>query len=91
MQLPDGSTLDVFGSGGGDRVAEGLSDILQTDVSVLGRIPLDPPVREAADAGTPAVLSAPDSAAAQALDEVAGALAGRERGLAGMKLGLSPR
>jgi ATP-binding protein involved in chromosome partitioning len=40
---------DVFGSGGGDRLAEELG------VPLLGRIPLDPRLREAGDAGEPLV------------------------------------
>ena len=42
---------DVFGSGGGDRLAEELG------VQLLGRIPLDPRVREAGDAGEPLVTA----------------------------------
>ncbi len=42
---------DVFGSGGGDRLAEELG------VQLLGRVPLDPRVREAGDAGEPLVTA----------------------------------
>jgi ATP-binding protein involved in chromosome partitioning len=40
---------DVFGSGGGERLAE------QLELPLLGRIPLDPRLREAGDAGEPLV------------------------------------
>jgi ATP-binding protein involved in chromosome partitioning len=40
---------DVFGQGGGERLADEL------DVPLLGRIPLDPRLREAGDAGEPLV------------------------------------
>ncbi len=90
LTLPDGSTMEVFGSGGGDRVAETLSQRFGYDVKVLGRVPLDPALREGGDAGQPIVESDPTSPAAVQLREVADALVGRGRGLAGMQLGLTP-
>lgn len=57
--------IDVFGSGGGERLAREMG------LPFLGRIPLDPAVRRAGDAGHPTVLSAPDSPAGKALTEVA--------------------
>src|SRR5215216_331039 len=50
---------EVFGSGGGDRLAAELG------VKVLGRIPLDPLLRESGDAGVPLLAAAPDSETAQ--------------------------
>ena len=41
------------------------------ELPFLGRIPLDPAVREAGDAGRPTVVDAPDSGAGQALTAVA--------------------
>jgi ATP-binding protein involved in chromosome partitioning len=90
LTLPDGSTMEVFGSGGGDRVAETLSQRFGYDVPVLGRIPLDPSLREGGDAGKPIVESDPTAPAAVVLRSVADRLAGRGRGLAGMQLGLTP-
>lgn len=90
MVLPDGSVLDVFGSGGGAAVAAGLSRTMGHDVPLLGSIPLDPRLRASADAGHPLVLAEPEAPAAVALRSVARALAGRPRGLAGMSLGISP-
>ncbi len=82
--------LEVFGSGGGKRVAQTLSGRFGYDVPVLGEIPLDLSLREGGDAGTPIVDTHPDSPAALALTQVARTLSGRGRGLAGMQLGLSP-
>jgi ATP-binding protein involved in chromosome partitioning len=82
--------LEVFGAGGGKRVAETLSTRFGYDVPVLGDVPLDLPLREGGDSGTPIVLSAPDSPAGQVLTSVASTLSGRGRGLAGLQLGLSP-
>ncbi len=90
LEQPDGTRLELFGSGGGARVAESLSRSTGTSVPVLGQVPLDIRLREAGDGGTPVVLSDPDSAAATALREVARSLAGRSRGLAGKSLGLTP-
>lgn len=88
MVLPDGSTLDVFGSGGGEVVAERLSTILGHPVPLLGQIPLDPTLRANGDAGTPVVIAAPESAAAQAIQTVADKLVVRSDSLAGKPLGL---
>jgi ATP-binding protein involved in chromosome partitioning len=90
MELPDGSRMDVFGTGGGQTVADSLTRILGAKVPLLGQVPLEPQVRECGDLGTPVVLAAPDSPAATAMREVAEKLAVRSRGLAGMSLGLSP-
>jgi ATP-binding protein involved in chromosome partitioning len=90
FRLPDGSLLDLFGSGGGDTVATALSRITGVDVPVLGRVPLDPALRLAGDAGVPLVLSGPDSPAGAALRGVADRLAARHRPLAGVSLGISP-
>jgi ATP-binding protein involved in chromosome partitioning len=82
--------LEVFGSGGGDRVAATLSSRFGYDVPVLGRIPLDTSLREGGDVGKPIVDADPTAPAATVLVEVAGTLTGRSRGLAGMQLGLTP-
>jgi ATP-binding protein involved in chromosome partitioning len=82
--------LDVFGTGGGERVARTLSQRFGTEVPLLGEIPLDPRLREGGDTGRPLVVSEPDAPASQALDEVARRLTDRGRNLAGMQLGLTP-
>ena len=82
--------LEVFGAGGGARVARTLSARFGYDVPVLGEIPLDLALREGGDTGTPIVDSLPDSPSAAALLRVATALSGRGRGLAGRQLGLAP-
>ncbi len=82
--------LEVFGSGGGARVAATLSGRFGYDVPVLGEVPLDLELREGGDSGKPIVESAPASSAAKELAKVAATLSGRGRGLAGMQLGLTP-
>ena len=91
MVLPDGSTLELFGSGGGDAVAATLSRVTGTDVPLLGRIPLDIDLRSAGDSGIPLVLGEGSSPAARAMLEIAGAIAARSRPLAGVSLGIAPR
>lgn len=83
--------IDVFGTGGGKLVAEGLTRTTGATVPVLGAIPIDVRLREGGDEGKPIVLSDPDSPAATALREIAEKLGGRQRGLAGMSLGITPR
>jgi ATP-binding protein involved in chromosome partitioning len=84
-----GETLDVFGSGGGRRVAEGLTRLLGTDVPVLAEIQIDPRLRAGADAGLPVVITDPDAPAAKQLRAVAGRLGQRSRGLVGRPLSLT--
>ncbi|GAB3128966.1 P-loop NTPase [Tsukamurella serpentis] len=88
LTLPDGTVMDVFGSGGGEQVAARLTRAVGADVPLLGQIPLDPQLREAGDGGVPVVLSAPQSPTGSALRAIADKLAVRKRGLAGMSLGI---
>ena len=90
MDMPDGSRMEVFGSGGGAAVAESLTKTIGSDVPLLGQVPLDPRLRENGDTGTPIVMAVPDSAAAKVLIEVATKLSVRSRGLAGRLLNVSP-
>lgn len=88
MVLPDGSKLEVFGSGGGAQVAERLSTLTGTDVPLLGEVPLDPALRSGGDAGVPVVIAAPESPTAQAINAIADSLYKRQDSLAGKTLGL---
>ncbi|ANS26972.1 Mrp/NBP35 family ATP-binding protein [Rhodococcus opacus] len=88
MDLPDGSRMDIFGSGGGQAVADRLTKAVGAKVPLLGQIPLEQAVREGGDGGVPIVLGHPDSPAATALRDIADKLAVRKRGLAGMSLGI---
>jgi ATP-binding protein involved in chromosome partitioning len=56
---------DIFGHGGGERMATDLG------VPFLGRVPIYQPIREGSDAGVPLLISEPDSPAARAFIEVA--------------------
>ncbi len=65
LELPDGTRMDVFGSGGGESMAKA------TEVPFLGTIPMDPDVRKGGDSGSPVVHAIPDSASAKALTAIA--------------------
>jgi len=91
LEQPDGTRLEIFGSGGGDQVCRALTDGLGYEVPLLARIPLDIALRAGGDTGEPVVLADPDSAAARALLQVADHLASRARGLAGRSLNITPR
>jgi ATP-binding protein involved in chromosome partitioning len=82
--------LEIFGRGGGQRVADGLARTLGTDVPLLGEVPLDPRLREGGDQGLPLVLADPAAPASTVLTAIANRLGTRSRGLAGRSLGLSP-
>jgi ATP-binding protein involved in chromosome partitioning len=71
LELPDGSHLDVFGSGGGERLAS------EAGVPFIGAIPLDPTVRQGGDQGQPVVLSNPESAVARAFYAITEDIAAR--------------
>lgn len=66
-----GVTHELFGSGGGQRIAE------YADAPLFGQVPIDPLVREWGDQGTPVVQAAPSSPSAQAFVSIADALAER--------------
>jgi ATP-binding protein involved in chromosome partitioning len=90
LETPDGGRMEIFGSGGGQTVADSLSKSTGAEVPLLGQVPLDPRVREQGDEGTPIVLAAPEAPAAAVLSDVAKKLSVRARGLAGMMLNVTP-
>ena len=64
LDLPDGTRMDIFGTGGGQRLAT------ETGVPFIGAIPIDSAVREGGDQGKPVVVSRAESAVAQALRKI---------------------
>jgi ATP-binding protein involved in chromosome partitioning len=71
LELPDGTRMDVFGTGGGERLA------YEGNVPFLGQIPLDPDVRIGGDMGKPVTITHPDSPSALALRSVSEAIAAK--------------
>lgn len=88
MVMPDGSTMDVFGSGGGEKVARRLSAITGDDVAVIGSVPLDPSLRIGGDVGNPIAISEPSSPTAAAINAIADQLVTRKVSIVGKTLGL---
>lgn len=68
--MPD-KQYDIFGSGGGEKTAAELG------VPLLGRVPLEIPLREGGDGGVPIVVGQPDSASAKELKAIAQRIAGK--------------
>lgn len=71
LELPDGDRMDIFGSGGGQRLAE------ESGVAFIGAIPMDPAVREGGDSGKPVVVTNPESPVAQSLRSITQQLAAK--------------
>jgi ATP-binding protein involved in chromosome partitioning len=70
-----GTGQEIFGSGGGQRLADEIG------VPLLGSVPLDPALREAADAGTPIIEAAPDAEATAAIVALAERIQRTRRGI----------
>lgn len=85
----DGVTLDLFGAGGADAVAEGLSTASE-QVETIARIPLSVGMRVGGDAGTPVVASEPADPAAVAMTELAQFVAKAGASRTGKSLGITP-
>ena len=71
LDLPDGTRMDLFGTGGGEELARA------TNTPFLGKIPIDQDVRIGGDTGKPIVSAKPDSAVAKALQEISQKIAAR--------------
>jgi ATP-binding protein involved in chromosome partitioning len=65
LETPDGERMDIFGEGGGEKLAQ------LTGVPFIGSIPIDPQVRVGGDKGMPVSLSHPDSPVSKTLVEIA--------------------
>ena len=64
LETPDGERMDIFGTGGGEKLAK------MTGVPFIGTIPIDPQVRVGGDQGMPVSLSHPDSPVAKSMVEI---------------------
>ncbi len=91
LVLPDGTTLELFGSGGGEEVARRLSVAQDSPVVLLASVPLSIPLRAGGDGGVPIVLAEPEDAASIAIAALADRLVALGRGLAGRSLGVTVR
>jgi ATP-binding protein involved in chromosome partitioning len=71
LELPDGSRMDIFGTGGGEQLAK------EGKVPFLGTIPIDAKVRAGGDNGKPVIIEDPKSPAASALRGIAEVVAAK--------------
>jgi len=69
--LPDGSHLDIFGNGGGKKLADSYK------VPFLGSIELDPKIREGGDKGVPLIIEDSQSRPAREMRKIAGEIAAK--------------
>jgi len=83
-----GALVSLFGNGGGEETAKRLSQLVGSDVPLLGKIPFSVDLRVGGDAGVPVVISDPESASAITLYEIAEKLIKRSKSLLGVRLGL---
>ncbi len=60
-----GKPIALFGSGGGERLAQ------ECDLPLLGQVPIDPRIQEGGDTGRPIVAAEPESKAAKAISAIA--------------------
>lgn len=89
LEQEDGSKLDIFGKGGGQIVANHLSNLLGYQVPLLAQVPLDIELRVGGDKGSP-VISSVEAPSAVVLGELARGIGSKARGLAGRPLGVAP-
>lgn len=69
---PDtGAQYDIFGTGGAEKAAD------QLGIDFLGAVPIEPAVRQGADAGVPIVEGHPESESAKVITSLAGQVAAR--------------
>jgi len=81
---PDtGKEYDIFGTGGGQELADELGTTL------LGRVPIDPRLREGGDAGVPMVISHPDAPASKVMRDIARGIIAKDGAVLGRRLPLS--
>jgi ATP-binding protein involved in chromosome partitioning len=71
LMMPDGSTLELFGSGGGQAAADALTEFSGTPVKLIGQIPLSVELRTGSDSGNPVVHTNPQDPASVEIAKVA--------------------
>lgn len=89
INCPDcGTSISLFGSGGGAETAKRLSTLVGSDVPLLQTVPFDPALRVGGDDGSPIVLSAPESYASLAIYSIVDQLMKQRKSLVGVPLSL---
>ena len=81
-----GEPMELFGSGGGELVAQTLSTNLGYEVPLLAKVAFDPRLREGGDKGQPLVIDHPEAAASAQITELAQRLTNRPRTIQDLRL-----
>lgn len=89
LQQPDGSTLELFGAGGGQAVASRLSELSGATVNLIAQVPISVNLRTGSDEGKPVVLTHPEDSASAEILKIADEFAADQLGLSGRRLKLS--
>lgn len=84
-----GEEMALFGEGGGEETSKRLTTLVGADVPLMGKVPFNADLREGGDQGAPVVVSAPESASAQAISAIVDKLVIRQGSLLGVRLGLA--
>ena len=84
-----GEEMALFGEGGGEETSKRLTTLVGADVPLMGKVPFNVDLREGGDQGAPVVVSAPESASAQAISAIVDKLVIRKGSLLGVRLGLA--
>lgn len=83
-----GDDISLFGTGGGEETAVRLSNLVGSEVPLLGKVPFSTDLRTGGDTGSPIVIADPDSPSALAIAAIADKLMVRSSSLLGVRLGL---
>jgi len=86
---PLGEKVSLFGTGGGEETSRRLSELVGSNVALLGKIPFSPELQSGGDLGTPVILSAPQSDAALEINQITEKLIVRSKSLVGVRLGIA--
>ena len=87
----DGKKVELFGQGGGEKVAASLAKLSGADVKLIGQVPISVALREGSDTGKPLCAEDSKDAAAIEIHKIASLIAKQGRLLAGRKLNLEPK
>jgi ATP-binding protein involved in chromosome partitioning len=84
-----GDEIALFGTGGAEETSARLSNLVGSDVPLLGKVPFSTELRAGGDDGSPIVFAEPDSPSATAIYAITEKLVVRSSSLLGVRLGLS--
>jgi ATP-binding protein involved in chromosome partitioning len=84
-----GEKISIFGKGGGEETARRLTEAVGETVSLLGKVPFDPQLREGGDESKPVFISNPENPSSVAISQIAEKIMQRKKSLLGVRLGLS--